>query len=653
MKLLTLTLRNFQGIKEFTLDAQGKNVTVYGDNGAGKTTLANAWHWLLFDKDSLNRKDFEIKTLTPDGEPVHGLEHEVEAVIDLDGEQLTLKKVYTEKWTKQRGSAEAVFSGHTTKHYIDGVPVSKRTYDDKIAGIVDENIFKLLTNPRHFNDYLKREQRREILLTVCGDVTDADVIAANPELEGLRDILGKRTLDQHKAVVKEQRVRVNREIQQIPTRISEVQLSLPDITLIKPEALADDIALLREELAAKQAEKLRVVQGGKVAEKQKQLAEVEAEMIRFEGQHVKEQLAITEEARNKLYAIKSARQDLELDIKGLERDRQTLNQKIREAHLGLEALREEWARVDAETFEHKQDSTCPTCGQAIPEEQLQEAYEKALDAFMLDKAQRLEAITAQGKQKKAEAEELGNQFAELTDRMEESQQILSDLLAEEARLHAEVDSKPLVPVEKAPGYRELIDQKVLLEQEIADLKSGAQNTLACIQTEIDHITQAIEALEEAKAKVKIHQQARARVEELKAEERRLAKEYETLERQQYLCDEFTRAKVRMLDEKINSRFKLARFKLFEEQVNGGIADTCVTLYDGVPWDGGLNNGAQIRVGCDIIRTLSEHYGLNPPVIIDNRESVTSLPEMDCQIISLVVSEKDKELRIEIEEENHD
>lgn len=347
-------MRNFQGVRDFTLDCQGKNVTVYGDNGAGKTTLANAWHWLLFDKDSLNRKDFEIKTLTQDGEPVHGLEHEVEAVIDLDGEQLTLKKVYTEKWTKQRGSAEAVFSGHTTKHYIDGVPVSKRAYDNKIADIVDENIFRLLTDPRAFNENLHWADRRKILLAVCGDVTDADVIAANPELEGLKDILGKRTLDQHKAVVKEQRVRVNREIQQIPTRISEVQLGLPDITLIKPEALADDIALLREELAAKQAEKLRVVQGGKVAEKQKQLAEIEAEMFRVEGLHRREQTELTEESRNKLHAVKSARQNLELDIKGLEREQQSLNQSIREAHINLEALREEWARVDAETFEQYQ-----------------------------------------------------------------------------------------------------------------------------------------------------------------------------------------------------------------------------------------------------------------------------------------------------------
>lgn len=648
MRLLTLTLRNFQGVRDFTLDAKGKNVTIYGDNGAGKTTLANAWHWLLFDKDSLNRKDFEIKTLTPDGDPIHGLEHEVEATIDLDGERLTLKKVYTEKWTKQRGSAEAVFSGHTTKHYIDGVPVSKRAYDDKIADIVDENIFRLLTDPRAFNENLHWADRRKILLVVCGDVTDEDVIAANPELKGLRDILGKRTLDQHKAVIKEQRVKVNRDLQQIPTRISEVQRALPDISLIKPEALADDIAKLREQLDAKQAEKLRIEQGGEIAEKQKQLAQVEAEMFRVEGIHRRQQLELTEEARNKLYAVKSARQNLETDIKGMELGLSLYQTRAKSQAEEMDKLRAEWKQVDAETFEHKQDSTCPTCGQAIPEEQLQEAYEKALDAFMLDKAQRLEAITAQGKQKKAEAEKLESEIAELQERIAKSREILADLQAEEQKLQEEVDSKPPQPIGLNPEWAKLANQKEVMQKEIEDLQKDCQGAVEAIQAEIDQLLQDIDALKEAQAKVRLHEQAEARVKELKAQERRLSREYEDLERQQYLCEEFTRTKVKLLDEKINSRFKLARFRLFEEQVNGGIADTCVTLYDGVPWDGGLNNGAQINVGIDIINTLAEHYGFSAPIFADNAESVTRIIQTPAQLIRLVVSAGDKKLRVEVE-----
>ncbi|NLM08491.1 MAG: ATP-binding protein [Clostridiales Family XIII bacterium] len=124
MKLNSLKLQNFKGIRQFELDAQGGDISVFGDNATGKTTLADAFMWLLFDKDSSNRKDFQIKTLGPDGEPEHGLEHTVEASLQLpNGKQLTLKKVYAEKWTKKRGSATAEFTGHTTDHFIDGVPV--------------------------------------------------------------------------------------------------------------------------------------------------------------------------------------------------------------------------------------------------------------------------------------------------------------------------------------------------------------------------------------------------------------------------------------------------------------------------------------------------------------------------------------------------
>jgi DNA repair exonuclease SbcCD ATPase subunit len=653
MKLLTLTLRNFQGVRDFTLDCQGKNVTVYGDNGAGKTTLASAWSWLLFDKDSLNRKDFEIKTLTQDGEPIHGLEHEVEATIDLDGEQLTLKKVYTEKWTKQRGSAEAVFSGHTTKHYIDGVPcATKRQYEDKIAEFADEKVFRLLTDPRAFNETLHWADRRKILLQVCGDVTDEDVINSDPALADLPEILGKRTLDQHKAMVKEQRTKVNKEREGIKTRISEARYGLPDISLIDPEVLESDLAKARQALEGKQAEKLRVEQGGEIAEKQKQLAQVEAEMFRVEGIHRREQLELTEEARNKLYAVKSARRELELDIKGLEKDQQRLNQGIREAHLSLEVLREKWAKIDSEAFEHEANDTCPTCGQAIPEEQLQEAYEKALDAFNLDKAQRLESITAQGKQKKAEAEKLESEFAELQERIAESKAILADLLAEEQKLQEEVDSKPPQPVDLNPEYAKLVREKEHLEDAIFELKDRVADVLGNINDEIETYQLAVQAYEEAQDKLKAHAQAEARVKELKAQERRLSREHEQLQRQQDLCDEFTRAKVRLLDEKINSRFKLARFKLFEEQINGGIADTCITLCDGVPWDGGLNNGSQINVGIDIINTLSKHYGFVAPIFIDNAESVTEIIPTPAQLIRLVVSAGDKKLRVE-KEENHD
>ena len=147
MRLIDLKLFNFKGIRSFELKSDGKDVSIMGDNGSGKTTLADAFMWLLFGKDSQNKTDFEIKTLGPDGEPEHGLEHTVEARLQLpNGKQLTLKKVFSEKWTKKRGSATAEFTGHTTDHYIDGVPVKKKEFDEQIAEIADEEIFRLLTD---------------------------------------------------------------------------------------------------------------------------------------------------------------------------------------------------------------------------------------------------------------------------------------------------------------------------------------------------------------------------------------------------------------------------------------------------------------------------------------------------------------------------
>lgn len=140
--------------------------------------------------------------------------------------------------------------------------------------------------------------------------------------------------------------------------------------------------------------------------------------------------------------------------------------------------------------------------------------------------------------------------------------------------------------------------------------------------------------------------AQMRVMELEKQERELAAEYERLQHELFLCEEFTKTKVSMLDAKINSKFKLARFRLFEDQINGGIKEVCDTLYKGVPYDGGLNNAARINVGLDIINTLGEHYGFSAPIFVDNAEAVTKLIGTDAQVIRLVVSEADKRLRIE-------
>jgi len=652
MKILNLTLQNFKGIRHFNLDTQGKDANIYGDNATGKTTLADAFMWLLFDKDSSNRKDFEIKTLGPDGEPEHGLEHSVEAILKLEnGQQITLKKVYKEKWTKKRGSATAEFTGHTTNYFIDGVPVQKKEYDARIAEIADEEIFRLLTDPRYFNEVLHWQKRREILLEVCGDVSDSEVIASKPELSKLADILDNRTIEQHRKVIQARRAEINKELLKIPVRIDEAEYNLlrvDDIT--SPDELPNDIAKLREQLRAKQEELAQAKAGGQVAEKTKELRMIEAQIMDLKNKHrqvldekVGEKRRELTQVQSEIYKTKSEINTKNNLIGSYEYEIKTLEEK-------MQKLRDRWYEENTRTFEFEQSETCPTCGQPLPAEQIEAAREKALADFNKAKAEKLEEINAEGKRTKLLKDDKVGNLNAIKYELEIAEKKLADLEQKEAALKAEIEAimQGEQPVESTPEYVRLQKQHEELQEQIRQAQEDVGTSVAAVQKEIDDLSDAIRALEQAQARLEARKNGLKRIEELKAEERKLAAEYEELEQQLYLTEEFIRTKVQLLEDKINSKFRMARFKLFDVQVNGALAECCETTFNGVPYSN-LNNGARLNIGLDVINTLSEHYGFAPVVFIDNAESVVNILPTKGQQIRLIVSAKDKNLRVEVAE----
>lgn len=137
------------------------------------------------------------------------------------------------------------------------------------------------------------------------------------------------------------------------------------------------------------------------------------------------------------------------------------------------------------------------------------------------------------------------------------------------------------------------------------------------------------------------------MEELRAQAAAASDELNRVDGMLFLCEEFMRYKAKFIEESINRRFSLVRFRLFREQINGGLEDCCDVTVDGIPYATGLNNGAKVNAGIDIINTLSRHYSAQVPLFVDNAESVTQLTQADTQVIRLVVSESDKELRCEL------
>ena len=653
MKLLNLELRNFKGIKNFTLDAQGGNVDIFGENATGKTTLYDAFLWLLFDKDSANKKDFAIKTLGKDGEPIHGLDHSVEGTFLVNGSNLSLTKVYSEQWTKKRGSATKEFTGHTTDYFINSVPVKKTEYAAKVAEIINEDIFRLLTNPLYFNEQLHWEKRRAILLEVCGDLTDAEVIASDKKLAALPGILGDHSLEDYRKIIASRRTKINDELKKIPVRIDEVTQGMPNIEAIDAKGIDAEIDLLNQKISAKREEMAGIENGGEVSKLRNEIREIEGKLLQLKNDHRAKVDAVAEGKREELQKAMKLLQEKQEEYDRLHRLGKNHAMDIADLETKRNNLRLKWVSVNDQQFVFSQDDTCPTCGQSLPADKLTSAREEALATFNAHKARTLEEINSEGKLVKEAIDKLRTEKEKLVNDAATIKVDIEKATSQVTSIKAEVDAIITGAGDgtQEPAYIDLVNEKNSILGFIEGIMLDSKEATQKINEEIASLTSSMRVLESTKAELTEYERCQNRIAELSQQERDLAAEFEKLEGELYLTEEFVKAKVNLLEEKINSKFKLARFKLFETQVNGGISDCCETTFNGVPYSSGLNNAARINVGLDIINTLAEHYNFDAPIFVDNAEAVVELIPTRGQVIRLVVFEGDKTLRVETHGQN--
>ncbi|QDS35869.1 AAA family ATPase [Brevibacillus brevis] len=649
ISLMKLVLRNFKGIREFVLEVNGESVKVYGDNAVGKTSIFDAFTWVLFDKDSQNKQDFGIKTLDAEGKELHRLSHEVETILLVDGQRKSLRKVLAEKWVKKRGLAREEFSGHTTEYFVDGVPVKLKEYKEQVESIVSEDLFKLLTNPSYFNEKLHWEERRKVLLKVCGDVTDQEVIASEKSLAPLLKILNDRSIEQHRKVIDGKCSEISKELDQIPVRIDEATRSIPDTSGLNEKELEESISDLQEQITSKEAEAFRLRSGGEITVKQNRIREFEGELLQIKNNlqaGTLEKVAAKRQFLSNLNGqFTTLNQQVSDTKRVVARNEQLASDELAEA----DRLRQQWHKVNDEVLEYQHDDNCPTCGQTLPEEKIEATRTRALSDFNYSKAERLEKISAKGRAAKEESTRLTQDNKAKQQKIEELELLLIEKSNEiqTAESELEVLQASVIDVEMDPDYIAKQMEISLIQQDIEQIRKSVQEAAAKVVGEIQSLKEQKEVLEQEKAKFSLAQSIAQRIEQLKAQEKELVTEYESLQHELYLTEEFIRAKVSLLETKINNKFQHARFKLFEQQINGGLKERCDTLYKGVPYGSGLNNAARINVGLDIINTLSEHYGITAPIFVDNAEAVTKMIDTFTQVISLIVSENDKQLRIEL------
>ena len=641
IKLIRLEIENFKCHRHLKLDFNGRNAVIYGDNASGKTSVYDALMWAIFGKDSHGNgeKNIEVKPLGSDGNVIdHDALTAVDVVLDVNGEELTLRRTYREKWETKRGSCEAVYTGNTSEYYIDGVPVKRNAFQDKVNELVDEDTFRLLTNTSHFASQISWQDRRAVLFQVAGVMNDNQILVSSPTFSPLLESMGKLSIEEYKKKLLSEKKKFVGAKTEIPARISECQKTIEDIQgldFAKAKAQAEALQVTMDDISA---QIVAIEHDSASDQKRLEIREVQMELAALEN----ENRAYRTSQSNGLLNVHTLKMDLkELKDRLDRRQHELSNEKeyIADCDKFIARARDRWISANGEVFT---GGTCSTCGQPLPADKLQ----KAKDVFESRKKSRLNEIEDGAnsyKNAKAQAED------RLARHQENIQHLEAAIQAKEQEIAAAESS--MVEIVDMEGYadrKKVIQTRIdVLSGDLADMMMNSSEVIKKLREEKAEIQAAIIEQLAIANKEGLLDYSKNRVEQLREDARNAAECLEAIEKMLYLMDEYSRYKTRFVEDSINGLFRIARFRLFREQANGGIEDRCDVVHEGVPYIS-VNNGMKINLGIDIINTLSTAYGVKVPLFVDNAESVTRLEMCGSQIIRLVVSENDKELRVNYE-----
>ncbi len=647
--LKSLTLCNFKGEKERTTNFNPDVTTISGGNGLGKSRHFDAFIWLLFGKDSKDRKDYEIKTRI-DGKELHNVECSVSGVITVDGEEISLKRAYIEDWVKPRGQVERVFKGNHTECWWNDTPVNVGEYSKRIEAIIDSSVFKMITNPAFFVN-MPWKLQREQLFQLAGTITDAEIASKKPEFALLLDKISGKSLSDFKAEISARKKRLKDDLAQVQPRIDQTYKMMPEnedfnalevqIQVIDNEikdidkAISDATATIRKEYEAEQ-EKQRAVNTLKS----------ECQQIIFKAK---------QEAQEAAFEANARRRELESNIKAKERElasikrelsssskeQERLEKEIEKLRVEQDTLRNRWFEENGKVYEG--ETTCPHCKQELPAAMV----EQARDVFTRAQADKCNEITTKGKGIGERIKELEKEIEDVKKEIETSNANIVSIQAAIDTLKAEFVSLPLVDAaavepESIPEWVEKQAKIKEIEATIKTEQTSSANTSKAQERKTE-LNKTRDNLKKRLANRDTIKRYEDEIKDLEKKGKDLAQQIADAEKEEYTVEQFTKTKIDECENRINGMFKHVSFRLFDYTIENNPVETCIPLVDGIPFPS-ANTAGQMNAGLDIINTLCKFYGVCAPIFIDNRESVNDIIETESQIINLVVN-KDNFLTI--------
>ena len=644
-----MVLQNFKGTKNLTVDFAATKTSIFGMNGTGKTTIPDAFCWVLFNKDSHGKapgtSNFREKPLDEKGQEIHNLDTTVELICKLDGKAFNLRRTQRENWVKKRGSEVPSYTGNTSTYWINDVETALKDFKAKIGEIASEEIFRLIGSLSAFNA-LDWKKRREQLLSLAG--TDVDqALLGTAEYAALSEECEERnvSIDDLRKVLADQRKRMNSELAMIPVRIDEAKKALPTFG---PHEVKD------AEYNAKESEERIATLDGMIAAEKAQGGQESnmRQIVALEQEAASLTRQIADAWAENKRKLEKARDEATADFqRASERYNSAENrQGIIKGNLEIsekqrDELREEYRAVYGTTFEGQIDTVCPTCGQKLPAEKVQEAFDKARATFDTEKKRKLDEIKQKGAVKAKEVEELQAALQKTEDEIQETMQQTAEASERRESISEQIKAYPA-----APDYTEIprIEEiRAQIEALRAEQKKTPNEKIAELEASKQDAQERLRRNREILARRDAAVQTQMRITSLEAEQKEKGTKIAQVERLIVLAEKFVADRCAALEESINSCFRTVRWKLFDVQVNGGIADCCTCM---IPCETGLvdyeaaNTAAQVNADLEIVNVLSKYYDVYLPLFVDNGERVNVLAETDSQLITLSVS-TDSELTV--------
>lgn len=640
--LKEMHLVNFKGISSLDICFDENETTILGANHSGKTSTFDAFIWLLFGKDSQDRKDFQIKTYDKSGNIIPKLPHEVSAVLNVDGYDVSLRRVYTEVWAKERGNVIETLKSNKTETYIDDVPMKISEYKERVDAIFDEGLFRLITDPLYFTSQ-KWDVQRRFLFEMAGEITNQEILESYPQAADIINQLTGKTIEDLQREIACKKKIIKEKMNLIPVRRDEVSRGIVEDR--DWDKLQSEIKGLEEEIVALDSQTAMLQEAN--AAVQKRNNEIYANISELRNKQAAIRNEITNRVLSGYYERRQAyeenlnkKKSLEISLTGIKSRIELLDSNLSAYNNQRTDLLAEYHNLSDQSFDtSKVNVVCPTCNRPLDPDEAEDKIAEMLNAFNERKAKALEANKANGLKVKENIEKC---LADLQELIAKKDSIEAQLAEIGTPTFTETMPDATPEIEKDARIIEIETQLSVARQELESPNIiPANNDIA---SEKAQKQAALNELNREFALKGVRIDQLQRIAALDEELRSCSDALAQLEGVDEQILRYNQVRADLIEQRINSYFRIVRFKLFETQINGNTVECCEATADGVPFST-KSTSEQINMGLDIINAICTKYELSAPIFIDNRECITSLLPMKSQIINLKVDENHKSLFI--------